>query len=124
MTYAVKNMVANLTGMICDGAKPSCAMKLTSGVSTAVFSAMLAMEHKCVTAVEGIIENDVDRTIHNLTRIGAQGMNETDLSRARYYDCTNVRNSGVSYRIIERGLLFSRTRFVLSFSLLEYTVEL
>lgn len=37
MTYAVKNMVANLTGMICDGAKPSCAMKLTSGVSTAVF---------------------------------------------------------------------------------------
>ena len=77
-TYAVKNMVANLTGMICDGAKPSCAMKLTSGVSTAVFSAMLAMEHKCVTAVEGIIENDVDRTIHNLTRIGAQGMNETD----------------------------------------------
>ena len=77
MTYAVKNMVANLTGMICDGAKPSCAMKLTSGVSTAVFSAMLAMEHKCVTAVEGIIENDVDRTIHNLTRIGAQGMNET-----------------------------------------------
>ena len=78
MTYAVKNMVANLTGMICDGAKPSCAMKLTSGVSTAVFSAMLAMEHKCVTAVEGIIENDVDRTIHNLNRIGAQGMNETD----------------------------------------------
>ena len=78
MTYVVKNMVANLTGMICDGAKPSCAMKLTSGVSTAVFSAMLAMEHKCVTAVEGIIENDVDRTIHNLTRIGAQGMNETD----------------------------------------------
>ena len=78
MTYAVKNMVANLTGMICDGAKPSCAMKLTSGVSTAVFSAMLAMEHKCVTAVEGIIENDVDRTIHNLTRIGAQGLNETD----------------------------------------------
>ena len=78
MTYAVKNMVANLTGMICDGAKPSCAMKLTSGVSTAVFSAMLAMDHKCVTAVEGIIENDVDRTIHNLTRIGAQGMNETD----------------------------------------------
>ena len=72
MTYAVKNMVANLTGMICDGAKPSCAMKLTSGVSTAVFSAMLAMEHKCVTAVEGIIENDVDRTIHNLPRIGAQ----------------------------------------------------
>ena len=78
ITYAVKNMVANLTGMLCDGAKPSCAMKLTTGVSTAIFSSVLAMEHKCVTAVEGIIENDVDRTVRNLTRIGAQGMNETD----------------------------------------------
>lgn len=78
ITYAVKNMVANLTGMLCDGAKPSCAMKLTTGVSTAIFSSVLAMEHKCVTAVEGIIENDVDRTVRNLTRIGTQGMNETD----------------------------------------------
>ena len=75
---AVKNMIATLTGMLCDGAKPSCAMKLMSGVSTAVISAMMAMEHRCVTAVEGIIDNDVDRSIRNLTRIGRDGMNETD----------------------------------------------
>ncbi len=78
ITYAVKNMIANITGMICDGAKPSCAMKLTSGVSTAVLSAMLAMQQKYVTSVEGIIDDDVDRTIRNMTRIGSQGMNETD----------------------------------------------
>ena len=78
VTYAVKNMIANITGMICDGAKPSCALKLTSGVSTAVLSAILAMEGKCVTSVEGIIDDDVDRSIRNLTRIGSQGMNETD----------------------------------------------
>ena len=78
VAYAVKNMIANLTGIICDGAKPSCALKLTSGVSTAVLSAILAMEQKCVTAVEGIIENDVDLSIQNLTRIGSEGMNETD----------------------------------------------
>ena len=78
ITYAVKNMIANLTGMICDGAKPSCAMKLTSGVSTAVLSAMMAMEHECVSSVEGIIDDDVDKSIHNLTRIGRDGMNETD----------------------------------------------
>ena len=64
--------------MICDGAKPSCALKVTSGVSTAVFSAILAMENKCVTSVEGIIDEDVDKSILNLTRIGSQGMNETD----------------------------------------------
>ncbi len=78
VSYAVKNMIANLTGMICDGAKPSCALKVTSGVSTAVFSAMMAMEEKCVSSVEGIIEDDVDKSIHNLTLIGSKGMNETD----------------------------------------------
>ena len=75
---AVKNMIANLTGMICDGAKPSCSMKLTSGVSTAVLSAMMAMDGHCVTPVEGIIEGDVDKCIRNLTAIGRDGMNETD----------------------------------------------
>lgn len=76
--FAVQNMIATLTGMICDGAKPSCALKLTSGVSTAVMSAILAMEQKCVTPVEGIIEENVNRSIKNLTRIGSEGMNETD----------------------------------------------
>lgn len=76
--YAVKNMIGNITGMICDGAKPSCAMKVTSGVSTAVLSAMLAMEDKSVTSVEGIIDDDVDKCIRNLTLIGSKGMNETD----------------------------------------------
>lgn len=75
---AVKNMIANLTGMICDGAKPSCSMKLTSGVSTAVISAMMALDGHCVSPLEGIIEQDVDKCIRNLTTIGRDGMNETD----------------------------------------------
>ena len=75
---AVKNMIANLTGMICDGAKPSCALKLTTGVGTAVMSAMLAIQNKSVTAVEGIIDNDVDQSIRNLTAIGSRGMDTTD----------------------------------------------
>ncbi|MDE6254796.1 MAG: L-serine ammonia-lyase, iron-sulfur-dependent, subunit alpha [Muribaculaceae bacterium] len=75
---AIKNMVANLTGMICDGAKPACAMKISSGVSTAVMSAMLAMNGKCVSEAEGIVAADIDRTIHNLTLIGRDAMQETD----------------------------------------------
>lgn len=78
VAFAVQNMIANLTGMICDGAKPSCALKVTTGVSTAVLSAMMAMEDRCVTSVEGIIDEDVDQSIRNLTRIGSQAMNETD----------------------------------------------
>lgn len=75
---AVKNMVANLTGMICDGAKPSCSMKISSGVSTAMMSAMLAMKGHAVTSAEGIVAEDVDATIHNLTSIGRDAMQATD----------------------------------------------
>ncbi len=75
---SVKNMVANLTGMICDGAKPSCALKISSGVSTALLSALLSMEGKCVTSAEGIVDDDVDKCIHNLTSIGAEAMRATD----------------------------------------------
>ena len=76
--HVVKNMVANLTGMICDGAKPSCALKITSGVSTALLSAVLAMEGRHVTSAEGIVDDDVDRSIRNLTVIGADAMCATD----------------------------------------------
>ena len=76
--FAVKNMIANLTGMICDGAKPSCSLKLSSGVSTAMLSAMLAMQNGSVSSVEGIIDEDVDRSIRNLTSIGREAMEETN----------------------------------------------
>jgi L-cysteine desulfidase len=76
--HAVRNMIANLTGMICDGAKPSCALKISSGVSTALLSAVLAREGKHVTEAEGIIDKDVDRSIHNLTSIGKEAMCSTD----------------------------------------------
>jgi L-cysteine desulfidase len=75
---SVKNMIANLTGMICDGAKPSCSLKITSGVSTALLSSLLAMEGKCVTSEEGIVDDSVDKSIHNLTAIGADAMCKTD----------------------------------------------
>ena len=78
ITYAIKNMIANISGMICDGAKPGCALKVTSGVGTAILSASLAMQHSYADASEGIVEEDIDRTIHNLTRIGHDGMTQTD----------------------------------------------
>ena len=76
--HAVKNMIANLTGMICDGAKPSCSLKICSGVSTAVLSAVLAHEGKYVSSAEGIIDEDVDLSISNLTSIGKEAMDVTD----------------------------------------------
>lgn len=78
LAFAIKNMVGNITGMICDGAKPSCALKISSGVSTALLSAIMAIENKVVSSMEGIVEDDVDKTIDNLCKIGSLGMKETD----------------------------------------------
>lgn len=74
----MKNMIANLAGMLCDGAKPACSMKISSGVSTAMMSALLAMNDHCVSEMEGIVSRDIDQTIHNLTSIGKESMLETD----------------------------------------------
>lgn len=78
IAFSIKNMIGNITGMICDGAKPSCALKVSNGVSTATLSALMAMDNKVVSSMEGITDEDVDKTIHNLTRIGRDGMSETD----------------------------------------------
>lgn len=75
---SIKNMIGNLTGVICDGAKPSCALKVSSAVSTATISSLMAMDNKVLTPLEGITDNDVDKTIQNLTDIGSDGMLQTD----------------------------------------------
>jgi len=78
IAFAIKNMIGNVAGVICDGAKPSCALKVSTGVSTATISAMMAMDGKVVSSIEGITDEDVDKTIQNLTSIGTEGMAETD----------------------------------------------
>ncbi len=78
ITFAAKNMIANITGMICDGAKPSCSLKISSGVSTALLSALMAIENEVISAQEGIVDEDVDKTIRNMAEIGKTGMLETD----------------------------------------------
>lgn len=75
---AIKNMIGNITGMVCDGAKVGCAMKVASGVSSALQSAVLAREGICISEHDGIIEKDIEKTIRNLGRIGSVGMQNTD----------------------------------------------
>ena len=75
---AIKNMIGNITGMVCDGAKVGCAMKVASGVSSALQSAVLARENLCISEHDGIIEKDIEKTIRNLGKIGSIGMQSTD----------------------------------------------
>lgn len=75
---AIQNMAGNITGMVCDGAKVGCAMKVASGVSCAVQSAVLALRGTCIPSTDGIIEDDVEKTIRNMGKIGSAGMKTTD----------------------------------------------
>lgn len=76
--HSIKNMIGNITGMVCDGAKEGCAMKVASGVSSALQSAVLAREGICISSDDGIIDKDIEQTIKNLGRIGSVGMEGTD----------------------------------------------
>ncbi|HOG42125.1 MAG TPA: L-serine ammonia-lyase, iron-sulfur-dependent, subunit alpha, partial [Bacteroidales bacterium] len=78
MCAAIKNMIGNITGMVCDGAKVGCALKVASGVASAVQSAVLALDGICISSNDGIIEEDIEKTIANLGRIGSIGMQITD----------------------------------------------
>ncbi|MDD3568342.1 MAG: L-serine ammonia-lyase, iron-sulfur-dependent, subunit alpha [Bacteroidales bacterium] len=78
MGYTIKNMIGNVTGMICDGAKEGCALKVSSGVGSAIQSALLALEGIVISSNDGIIEDDVEKTIQNLGLVGSKGMVHTD----------------------------------------------
>jgi len=76
--YTIKNMINTITGMICDGAKPSCALKISTGLNTAFDSSTLAMRNIVVEETDGISEKDIERSIKNLGKIGRYGMDSID----------------------------------------------
>lgn len=78
ISFAAKNMIASITGMICDGAKPSCSLKIATSIYTAALSALMAIDNNVVSHYEGIIDDDIEKTIENLAVIGKKGMRETD----------------------------------------------
>lgn len=78
MSDAVKNAIGSLSGVLCDGAKPSCALKMATGAYTAVMAATLAIENQGLAKTEGIVDDDVDQTIKNMSEIGVEGMAKTD----------------------------------------------
>lgn len=78
MCSALKNMIGNITGTVCDGAKVGCALKVTTGVSCAILSTNLAMNGICISSNDGIIDDDIEKTIQNLGTVGTKGMAETD----------------------------------------------
>lgn len=75
---AANNMLANLTGMICDGAKESCSMKLSTSAGEAVLSAYLAYTNIIVPKNTGIISGSVEQTIRSVETLCKDGLKQTE----------------------------------------------
>lgn len=74
----IKNMIANLSGMICDGAKVGCALKLATSASAAIQSVLLALNNQVVPNRNGVIADTAEDTIKNLGILSEEGMSTTD----------------------------------------------
>ncbi|AWX14318.1 hypothetical protein CEP49_07080 [Mergibacter septicus] len=78
ISYAICSMIGDISGVLCDGAANSCAMKVSTGVCSAYKAVLMALDHTRVTGSEGIVEHCVDRSINNLCAIARQSMVYTD----------------------------------------------
>ncbi len=76
---AVINTLATISGMVCDGAKASCAAKISAAVETALLSADMAMENNQFEPGDGLVMDDVEQTIRSIGRLGREGMRQTDV---------------------------------------------
>jgi len=75
---AINNHIAGVSGLFCDGAKTSCALKVATSVDTAINSSLLAIDNIGVRGFEGIIDDDVEKSISNMAKLGSESMIKTD----------------------------------------------
>ncbi|KNC89805.1 hypothetical protein GM30_05350 [Trabulsiella odontotermitis] len=79
LAMAISSMIGDLSGMICDGASNSCAMKVSTSASSAWKAVLMALDDTAVTGNEGIVAHDVEQSIANLCALARQAMQQTDL---------------------------------------------
>ena len=78
MKYGINSMVADISGVVCDGAKSGCALKIATAVNSAVRAATMALNGIGANAYDGIVAFDVETTLANLGTLGNQGMSNTN----------------------------------------------
>jgi L-cysteine desulfidase len=75
---AIQNTIGNVSGMICDGAKAGCAMKVSTCSNVAVQSALLALNNQEIKSTDGFIHDDVEKSIESFCKLGNEGTRHTD----------------------------------------------
>ena len=79
ITKTITNTLGNVSGIVCDGAKASCAAKIASAVDAALMGHYLAMDSKTFSVGEGLIKENIDKTIWTISKMGRDGMKQTDI---------------------------------------------
>ncbi len=79
ISAAITNTLANLGGVVCDGAKASCAAKIASSVDAAVMAGVMAGKGISFPAGQGLVKENVEKTVESIGRMGREGMRETDV---------------------------------------------
>jgi L-cysteine desulfidase len=78
ITLAINNIISDIGGMLCDGAKSGCALKVASSVDSALRAAFMGIRHYGITEVEGFVGRSAEETIQNLSKISTVGMCAVD----------------------------------------------
>lgn len=78
ISMAISSMIGDVSGMICDGASNSCAMKVSTSASAAWKAVLMALDDTAVTGNEGIVAHDVEQSIANLCALASHSMQQTD----------------------------------------------
>lgn len=78
IAHTLVNSLAIVSGIICDGAKPSCAAKIASSVEAGILGYHMYMNRQEFKCGDGIVNNGVEATIQNIGRLGRDGMRQTD----------------------------------------------
>ena len=79
ISQTITDVLANVGGIVCDGAKPSCAAKISSALEAAILSYEMTKEGNCFKDGEGLVGKDIEQTIESFGRVGREGMKETDV---------------------------------------------
>lgn len=79
ISRTIVNTIANVGGIVCDGAKPSCAAKIASAVDAAIMAHHLSTDGKVFGSGEGLVKGNVEDTIESVGRMGSKGMKYTDI---------------------------------------------
>lgn len=94
VSMSINSMIGDISGIICDGASNSCAMKVSSSAASAYKAVLMAMQNQSVAGTDGIVSDDVDISIANLCALASHAMQHTDIQIIEIMEEKARRNAG------------------------------